>query len=135
MAKVIDLHSSNKQTHCSNTLTSQSGIPSELAIRAMLYDELSWLSSDEEMIADILVKMKPFISTLDFNFDLNIELTEENKALLTQTIPSIQELQTHFDSVLLSFISERILHEIHCFHLEQKCNNLLKQTKTLHPLC
>ncbi|WP_039849645.1 MULTISPECIES: hypothetical protein [Grimontia] len=93
--------------------------PQNSPMTEMIREELNQLSSNEYMVNCIMERMKPFIATLDCDLSLDMEITEENEAGVMQMIPSIQDLQSRFDGIISEIISERILHEIHLFHLER----------------
>ncbi|WP_240671713.1 hypothetical protein [Enterovibrio baiacu] len=71
------------------------------------------------MINCILERMKPFIATLDFDLGLDVEINEENQQGVMDIIPAVQSMQARFDDIISEIISERILHEIHMFHIER----------------
>ncbi|PMN92594.1 hypothetical protein [Enterovibrio norvegicus] len=93
--------------------------PQSCAVTEMIKEELSYLSSNEHMINCILERMKPFIATLDFDLGLDIEINEENQQAMMDIIPAVQAMQARFDDIISDIISERILHEIHMFHIER----------------
>ncbi|MEZ8143825.1 hypothetical protein A1OO_16930 [Enterovibrio norvegicus FF-33] len=93
--------------------------PEPCALTDLIRDELFHLSSNEYMVNCILERMKPFIATLDCDLELDVEITPENEEGVLQMIPSVQALQTRFDGIISEIISERILHEIHLFHIER----------------
>lgn len=93
--------------------------PDTCHITEMIREELSQLSSSEYMVECILERMKPFIATLDFDLGLDIEVPPENEEAMMQLIPSIQAMQSRFDDIISEIISERILHEIHLFHMQR----------------
>lgn len=84
-----------------------------------VYNELSYLISDEKMITCIMSRLKLFICSLDSDYGIDIELTEENKKTVTDIIPAIQQLHSHFQEVISSIVSERVLHEIALFHKDE----------------
>ena len=89
------------------------------SITEIVREELEYLSSNQEMTRYILERMKPFISTLQkVDLDIDIEITSENESMMISFLPSIQNLQARFDSVILDMISERILLEIQRYHSE-----------------
>ncbi|MBE1275491.1 hypothetical protein [Enterovibrio baiacu] len=89
------------------------------AVTDMIREELSYLSSNDHMINCILERMKPFIATLDFDLGLDVEINEENQQGVMDIIPAVQSMQARFDDIISEIISERILHEIHMFHIER----------------
>ncbi|MDD1795280.1 hypothetical protein L4D06_20485 [Enterovibrio makurazakiensis] len=89
------------------------------ALTELIRDELCHLSSNEYMVNCILERMKPFIATLDCDLELDVEITSDNEAGVMQMIPAVQSLQSRFDGIISEIISERILHEIHLFHIER----------------
>ncbi|CZF80572.1 hypothetical protein [Grimontia marina] len=93
--------------------------PQSSPMTDMIREELNQLSSNDYMVNCILERMKPFIATLDCDLSLDMEITAENEAGVMQVIPSIQDLQSRFDGIISEIISERILHEIHLFHIER----------------
>lgn len=93
--------------------------PDTSPMTEMIRDELNQLSNNTFMVESILERMKPFIATLDYDLGVDLEVTDENEAALMQVIPAVQELQAKFDDIISEVISERILHEIHLFHLQR----------------
>ena len=90
------------------------------SVTDIVREELEYLSSNQEMARLILRRMKPFISTLQkVDLDIDIEITDENESMMINFLPSIQNLQARFDSVILDMISERILLEIQRYHSDQ----------------
>ncbi|MFD2176331.1 hypothetical protein [Veronia pacifica] len=108
MPSVIDFPSRYRQTESEDD-----------EITEMIREELNHLSSNQFMIETILSRMKPFIETLDYDLELDIEADDEEMDSITAAIPHIQSLQSRFDEVITAVISERILHEIHRFHIER----------------
>lgn len=88
-------------------------------LTTMIYQEISHLSSDKQMIDCIMMRIKNFITILDFDLNLDIEITTENEEAIKEIIPEIQYLQKRFDNIISSVISERILHEIQLYHIEK----------------
>ncbi|MDD1783196.1 hypothetical protein LRP49_18675 [Enterovibrio sp. ZSDZ35] len=89
------------------------------ALTELIREELMHLSSNEYMISCILERMKPFIASIDYDLSLDVELTDENEDAMMELIPAVQKLQSRFDGIISDIISERILHEIHLFHIER----------------
>lgn len=85
-------------------------------IAKMVYDELSYISSNADINSHIMARMEPFIASLDFDSSIYIELTNENEKTVSEIIPVIQDLQTRFQSVISSLITERILFEMENYH-------------------
>lgn len=102
-----------------NGSASSSSSVDDCPITRMILEELSYISSDKLMISCIIKRMKPFISTLDFDMGVDIEITGLSDDDIKKVIPPIQALQQRFDQVIAEIISERILHEIKLYHLER----------------
>lgn len=88
-------------------------------ITRMILEELNYISSDKVMIHCIINRMCTFISTLDFDMGVDIEVTDLTDDEIQKVIPPIQALQERFDAVIANIISERILYEIKLYHLEK----------------
>lgn len=88
-------------------------------ITRMILEELNYISSDKIMIHCIINRMSTFISTLDFDMGVDIEVTDLTDDEIKKVIPAIQALQERFDAVIADIISERILYEIKLYHIEK----------------
>lgn len=85
----------------------------------MVREELSYLSSDQNMIDTVVERMAGFTEILDFDLEAMIEV-DDNGVVMDSVIQQIQDLQSRYDEVIANLVSERILHEIQLYHLSKK---------------
>ncbi len=85
--------------------------------------ELESMSSNSFMNKIIIERLSNFISLLDADFSIDIEITSKNQAVVEELIPIIQELQTKFDDTIADIISERIILEM-CLFKARTQNNI-----------
>lgn len=87
------------------------------AFAQQILDELSYISSDKEMINAAFNKIQPFIQILHTDLSVSVEMKEEDQAMIEKVlIPVVQDLQTRIDDLIDEIISERVLREIDVYY-------------------